>query len=685
MENESTTKVADLASEFQKALSRPNRWGERQETNWRARYNIWAGQDASGRKKRKVLGKEPFPWDEASDARVPLVDSYVNEDVDTVMTALQGARLQAAPTESGDMAQANLVTHFVRWMFYNQMPERDREAELLANYMFERGMGVLGVFWKRETQLARQTMTMQQLSDQAPGIAEVIADPTREEEALDLTQGALPDLKKSEARRVVKELREQGTTTYDQPYLCEDRPVFVALCPGEDFFAPADATDLQKARMLFYREFMTRAQLEDAERANGWEREWIDEVIKQCKGKISNESRTAQRPVSSLDQNTVSGLNTEELYEVIHAFERRAGADRVPAIYYTVFSAHLQSKQGGQEFYGKRDLLNYQHGQYPFVAFDRERVNRRLDSARGYGELAFTWQQQLKTEWDSRADRASISTIPPLLHPAGRPPAKWGPAVRVPYIRPNEYQFADVPRYDRGSQDVEQSVRYVADRYFGRMVEGIDPNYARTRMQRLVTRWLECWHQALEQMFQLCQQFMPDQFFFRVVGSAKAQPLRASRQEIQGKFDLNITWNVLNQEPELLQAKLDLLLKLLGADINGVTDRTELMTVIFEYLDPNLGERLLQPAESASQREIDDEKTVFARLMTGQDVDVKPDGQAYQLREQIMQQELNTNPLAQQAYQSNERVREVVDKRMKQLRFQVQQRTVNPMIGRLGA
>lgn len=679
MEN---TPLSELITEFNQALTRPNVWGERQDINWKGRYNIWAGQDASGRKLKARLGKDPFPWDEASDARVPLIDGYINEDVDTLMGALYSARLQAAPTESNDMARANTVTNFTRWMFYTQMPELEREAELLANYILERGLGVLGVFWKREKQLAKRTVKLTELK---PEIVEIIQDPTREEEAVTLALEAVEDMGKSEVRRAVRELREKGETTYQQPYLCENRPTVVALCPGEDFFMPRDVTDLQKARMLFYREFMTKAALEDAEVAYDWDATWIKEVAARCKGKATALSYNSARSVDSRDRQGLSALDTEQLYEVIHCFEKRSDENGVPGIFYTVFNAFLGSVDGKKELTGVRDLLDYAHARYPFVPFPRERVNRRLDSARGYGEVGFTMQTQVKTEWDSRSDRASIATIPPLLHPVGRAPSKWGPAVRVPYIRPNEFQFADVPKYDPGSSEVEESVRHMADWYFGRQVKDRDPDFARSRKQRMVTRWLMGWGEAAGMCLQLSQQFGPDEIWFRVVGSAKAQPLKATRAEIQGKFDLHLSWNVLNQDPELLQAKLDLLLKLLGADVNGVVDRTELMTVIFEYLDPNLGERLLQPMEAAAQREIEDEKTVFARMMTGQEEDVKPDGQAYQLRMRVMKQLLETNPVAQQAYQSNERVKEVMDKRMKQLDFQVQQKMVNPMIGRLGA
>ncbi|MES2125394.1 MAG: hypothetical protein V4503_11975, partial [Gemmatimonadota bacterium] len=61
----------------------------------------------------------------------------------------------------------------------------------------------------------------------------MIADPTREDEAVALAQDAVEDMSKTDVRRAVRELREKGETTYLQPYLCENRPTVMALCPGE--------------------------------------------------------------------------------------------------------------------------------------------------------------------------------------------------------------------------------------------------------------------------------------------------------------------------------------------------------------------------------------------------------------------------------------------------------------------
>ena len=199
-----------------------------------------------------------------------------------------------------------------------------------------------------------------------------------------------------------------------------------------------------------------------------------------------------------------------------------------------MFCPHYTTNDRGDEIVAREELLNYAHGKYPFIALRREHLSRRLDDSRGYGEIASTWQTQIKREFDGRTDRSYLSTMPPLMHPVGRAPSRWGPGVMVPRMRPDDYQYADMPRGDAGGKDVELTVQQMADRYFGRPVGNENQFYARMRQQGMVAKWLKYWSDVCSQSFQLVQQFMDDEMYFRVVGSRQAEPIKVGRDEIQG-------------------------------------------------------------------------------------------------------------------------------------------------------
>ena len=181
---------------------------------------------------------------------------------------------------------------------------------------------------------------------------------------------------------------------------------------------------------------------------------------------------------------------------------------------------------------------------------------------------------------------------------------------------------------------------------------------------------------------QLCQQFMPDEFFFRVVGSAQGKALHATREEIQGKFDMNVAFDVRMFDPEHVTAMLQLIERAMAMDVNGITDHNEVLAYVYELMEPNLGERFLKPAESASLEQTLDERAIFVQLMAGIEVPVKP-GQAYGLRLQTLKDTLANNAGAQQLIQGNEQVQAAFEARAKALQLQVDQQA-NAVRGRGG-
>lgn len=705
-------RLQQLREEFDFALNqRDSNIFSRLRQNYEARMCVWPNQSDDGRKwYARDNEEEVFPWEGASDARVNLVDKYVKQDVDFLMVLWHRMKTAVNGVEVNDEAWARRMTWFLRWMKYSQMKEAPTENELLANYLLERGSAVMGVFWNKQQQMGYEEIDLETLAvklaqmgqrqqttententeepNRAGGLGveliEKIFNPEFEAEAAaDLAQ-LYPDVPAGRMVRVVRELRLQGYSRFPRPTVLKNRPRVFALAPNEDVFLSPDAVDLEDAQVHWV-ETMREAKLRERAETYEWAPAWTEAMVTSQRGQVSYGpllfNHRFQLGLTNLSPNR-GYLDTKKLFLVVHSYRRLVDADGVPGIYYTVWNPNLVSRAGGEELYARHELLNYDHGQVPFVLLRREMRSRRVDDARGYGEIASTWQNQIKAEWDSRIDRASISTLPPSHYPPGQAPDKWGPGVQVPTSVPERYGFFSVPNYDPGSREVEQSVRNFADDYFGFLR---DPEHAldsQNNKQRLADRWMRGQVEIDTQILQLCQQFMPDDFYFRVVGSAKGRPIHATREDIQGQFDLGVGFNVQDMDPALVQKKLELLGQVLAFDVGGAADRTEAMVVAFEMMDPNLGERLLRSPEEASLAEVEDEKTVFVKLLAGVTQDVKP-GQAFRLRLQTLQNLLQTNQTAQEIFQNNEQARKALEYRLKQLALQVQQQQ-NAVIGRGG-
>lgn len=685
--------IEQLREDFQFTLNeRDSGLFTRMKLNFDSRHTIWPGQSSDGRKWYSRAGEDQvFPWPGASDAQVKLVDLYIKRHTEMLLALDSKMRPRVNPTEINDEAWANRLTNFLRWMKDTQMTERRAENKLLANYLLERGSAVMSTLWCKKKQLQYEvvdregvaTLALQKVKEgdkrfeDLPGM---LFDAAFAADAAVLLSELFEDVPLKRLERVALDIAVTGEARFPRPAVIMNRPKVIARCPNEDIFISPDASSMEDAS-VYEVEVMRETKFRSYAKDYGWDEAWTEEVIESQKGNVEfgniqfNVNRSRQAGIILPNR----GGDTRKLFLVVHAYRRLADAEGVPGIFYTVFHPNLS------ETVAKHELLNYAHGKLPHTLFLREQRSRRMDDARGYGEIAHTWQQKIKNQWDQRDDRASIATLPPSFHPPGKAPDKWGPGVQVPTQNPTAYGFMDVPQYDQGSEEVEDTVRRFADDYFGFRNEPETQMFAMNSMQMLADDWMFGHKQVDTQVVQLAQQFMPDMFYYRVVGTAQGKPIKSSREEIQGQFDISVGFDVGNLDPELKKAKLDGLSTAYSFDATGAIDRTEGLQVALDIVDPNLSERLIKPAEHASLQEVEDEQKIFVQLMAGMRVHVKP-GQAYQLRLQTLQEQFSQNQYAQQLYESNEQTKKAFDQRVKDLQqaFQNAPGGPNAVIGRGG-
>lgn len=721
-----------------------------------ARYCVWANQSTDGRKWKAARGKEIFPWEGASDARVPLVDLYVREDVAKLVTAARRMGTQVVGVGSEDAEFGNRLQSLVRWQKSTQMPEYWDEAELLAQYGLSGGAGMVKVFWWLERQMVREAVDLESLmmaaaqtaggGDGANGanggepamegaaegggagaafdpmvLQQLILNEATESEAVDLLLGLFAErfegATRQGMRKLVRALRTSGHGKVAVARTVCSRPRLKALQLNVDVFLPPEATEVGDE--VFERELVNETTLRERVGTCGWDEAWVEEMVKSQKGVTSLVVGGSELRVGNPSATVGAWRSLDSrLFEVVHAYRRVINEEGVPEIRYTVFNSNLlrEIEKGGSPrragvLRGRRSYPDgvaseYVEGEseFPagavaydgplgyegirslgemFVLWEREKHCRPVDGARGYGELAGTPQAMIKTEWDSRVDRNSMATLPPLLHKPGQEPERWGPGVRIPTMRRDDIGFAEAPNYDQGSKELEETVLGFTDRMFGRAREGVATPEGTVLGQHLVDRFLHAIGKVDAAMLKLDQQLLPEVFYYRVEGSLDVRPLRATREEIQGSFDVQVGYNVELLDPNTRKERLGLIEQWLNMDVNGIVDRDEAMRASAEMIDPNLGRRLLKRAEDASQHEIEDEKMVFAQMSSGVPVDVKP-GQAYGLRLDVLNQILQNSPPAQKRYMQDEDFRAIVDGRMQQLGHQLEQRQ-NAQIGRLGA
>ncbi len=711
-----TPNVGELIAEYKRCT--PYAWGwDKIRDNDDVRFARWANQSADG-KKKSTETSEAFPWEGASDTRELLADRVINENVATLVVAFLRSVALAKGVEAKDHEEAANYTKLLEWLMGTKLNrELLREVELSAQYREQYGQFILQTTWERELDLDLRQITMESLMEIAaqsePGsplsfLPQLIANPETEDNAVKLfgevasaiVQGAFKaqvgndsdvldgyKVKPKRLRKLVRELRDEGVGEIPLPYVCKNQPRIRALKLWEDVFITKDAYDIQNAR-VFVKDFYSEPQFRAAAKVCGWDGDWVEECVRR-KGQASTWTGSDGSDTGASSSQFVwleADKTNHNDIEVITCYQKQLDEDDIPCVTYTVYHADISKKADGSPCYGKHEKLNYKHKQLPFVFGCRERWHRSLLSSRGVPQLVESRQREIKVQRDSLVDYTSINLIPPINVYANALGAKYrfGPAVRNTVQPGREPAFMDMKgRGEVVAFNLMEMFRDDIDTEFGFISENVPPTRAQLKQQMLVMSFLIPWTEALQQMFALVEQFMPDAVFQEVTGSEKPMP-KGEAISLQKDFILEFDVRSLDMENVLNQFKA-ITEGVLPWDQAGTVDRAKLVRHMLRAVNPSLAKEIIQEPQGAIAKVAERVQQDFLLMMNGMQptptMDDNPTaGMELQIAEQIMQ----SNPKIQQSLQSDPQFQESVKKYFENKQFNLMQ-AQNRTTGRTGA
>jgi hypothetical protein len=679
-----------LQSELTDILEDAGRNSRRRDDFDDVRYCRWDGQSDDGRKHEEHLGHRPTPWENASDTQIRLADRLINEHIHMVTEAFFRSNMNVTGVETSDNKKASYWRDALSYFLEQRMlPELRREVELLAQEVFSGSpaIGILGVYWQQEVVMRMKRfsvqdviMMVQEMGGDETAVQEIIQvlqDPDMEEQGIALLSQVFTGVKEKVLKKGLKEFRETGETKLPSPTQHENRPRFVAHKLYDDIFVDANCTELDRARVIMRREWLSETELREKIITEGFNEDFVEAVLEKAEGVSGVAEYDFRNPIQVGVNVLGKGVegDFDGLYEIFYAYQRHYDEDtNVPAIWCTAFSSHVQDK------YGKHQMLEYGHNQMPFVLFSRERLSRSIFDSRGIPELVATNQYETKVQRDLRLDASQISVIPPLLVNARRGGLNLlvAPASQMTITRPDDIQWLNPPVPSQGSIEAENATVLDAERYFGNPEK---PEAKQLYQQYMVNRWLDSWREALSQALSLCQQYLPPEFVARLTGGA-VEEIAVQQDDIAGRYDLSLRFSVDVLNQEFMEKKLDAVTKLTQFDVTGALDRSKLLEIIAESIDPMLAKQVVMDKQSASQKEIEDEQLSWVRIMN--EIEPPPkEGVNFELRSQVAQQIFQTSQELQEKMAEKPLVKQLADNRMKYLQFGISQQE-NAQIGRVG-
>jgi hypothetical protein len=706
-----------LRTELSAVLAQAGSIRDRQTRAQDTRLNRWEGQSDDYRKwDEDATDGQAKPFNGAPDQRVPVVDIVTRERVALYVQALMSGEIQAQPIGGLDQAEsATKMSRTLKWLRENLLSEELRhESELLANYVEgdDPGIGVLKVWWKSEAALELRDLTLDEVGEKlleaqgitlpqdgqqptpqamqvfagaAADVGDLIFNLTREEEAIDLFALAFPTVARKRLRKCLKQLRKNRSTTLPLPYVKENRPCVAALRYMQDIFFPTDLDDIQKARIVWEREWVSEPELRARVHSHNYDDGWVEEVLDAGPGGGEVDGfNLVSNTWARVGGTTVrfGDAETDKLFEIWHAYSRSADEYGIPGVYWTVFSFKVEDDVG------YHDLLDYPDGDYPHVLFRSENIARGVENVRGTPERAGSMQSDIKLQRDCRGAHTMISTIPPVrvTQRRGGLEAVLGPMVEVPVREADDVTWMQPPQFPAASIEMEKAVWSDLNQYFGRIMPGVTTELAQPLLQHDTDRWLGGWKKTWMKILQL-QQVFGDPVEMQLV--AGGPMLTYTREEIRGRFAASLTFSVRDLNIEFVISRNQAIAATLQMDTGGLVDHTVIVRAGLRAIDPNLAEQAIRDPQVVTQKEIEDERGMINMLANGIEAPMRQTGVNAKLRLQTLQETVQGSPILSQRFMqpqtpADEYFRKLVENRMKNLQFLVEQYTTNPAIGRQG-
>lgn len=694
-QDDSGPDFSQLKSNFQTCVTNNNPYVTQTASNYATRYAIWGGQSADGKKHaRGPNGQiDAVPWDGASDLRVYLVDNLINDKVAMMLEAINKASLVAQPVEGNDIKRAKQVSTFMKWMIKTQMPDFEREMELGAQYLQEKGAFLMGQFWETSQEKILTTIRLSDLQAQFQDIdLQQLLDSGDVDDYLKSIFEEIYGVTRAKAAKMLRELARNGITTAAIVGKERNYPVMRALSLDTDAFIPPDTTDIEAATEIHLVKYYSPEKLRSMVNTDGWDKNWVENAIATAKGKM-----LASTPQEFMQPMSRSFVYTQQRFTnkigVVWTYQRLSDEDGVPGVYLTVFSPDIPPTPGGvgadmvkygaHKGYAKSGLYGDTDGRYPFILYRREYLSRKLHDSRGLPEPLKPLQDTIKAHKDARIDTASYNIMPTIFYPIGRPLLKWGAGARVPERRPNEYHYGEPIPFDQTTEASLATLVNDARDYAGFAPSDSDEPINPTKNQAELNKLFGSLAASLHQIWNLFKKYGNEVTYYRVVGIQSEESTRFERGPEDEDFYFQMVHDLRSSDPEYQAKKIDRILQLAqAADRNGAVDWTEMLQVGMDSEDPSIAARVLRPAEAGAEAIINEVQNDLTKIWSGIAVNVRPNTPPGIAKQTLQNWAQSRDVIAR--YENDEAFKERVDVYAQQVQMLEDQQN-NKQVGRLGA
>jgi hypothetical protein len=312
----------------------------------------------------------------------------------------------------------------------------------------------------------------------------------------------------------------------------------------------------------------------------------------------------------------MSGMvDSKDLIEVVYSYRRLIDEkSNSEGIYLTVWSPKYT------EGYLSNELLSG-YDEYPFVLTRLNNGGKRIYDVNTFGDLLRGPQKQMKTLRDGWSDQMALAVAPPLLHPVGRPPVQMGAGAWIG-VRANEkFEYMSVPNTSGAASQLEKYVQQEAMDLVG-LNEG--SQLSLQRQQFFIDKFLTHCSSILKKAYKSFLVFGPDEKYFRVTGYPNELVIYKSPEDEE--LDVCISFDVQNQDPEMMKAKIASILELARNSPSNTFNLQAAEQLAANAIDPSIADVIIQPEGQGQEEMVKDVTDDLTKIYAGIPVGARPNG-----------------------------------------------------------
>lgn len=622
-------------------------------------------------------GDDAFPWDGASDNEVRLVEQCITTYVGLMMNALSRANIRAYPTESSDVKQAGIISNFLKYMQKSYIRDFTSECETAANNLLEKGIAITYVDYEMKSRTHDEEFNLDLIQQVSPDLYDLLADEDRDDETIAMMTDMFEYVDVPKAKKALVELRDFGVAKIPVAKKDISRPFVETKFSDIDIVIPSYVTDIQRSPRVHMRAFLTPQEIENCVETKGWDAEVAEDLIDNYRG--FDYSGMNQTTYSSMraSQNRggtrygMSGMvDSKDLIEVIYTYRRLIDEkSNSEGMYLTVWNPKYTSG------YLSNELLSG-YDKYPFVLTRLSNAGKRIYDVNTFGDLLRGPQKQMKALRDGWTDQMALSVAPPLLHPVGRPPAQMGAGAWIG-VRANEkFEYMNVPNTSGAASQLEKYVQQEA-----MDLVGLNENsqLSLQRQQFFINKFLTHCSEILKLAYKAFLVFGPDEKFFRVTGYPNEMVIYRSPEDEE--IDVCISFDIQNQDPEMMKAKIQSILELARNSPKNTFDLQATEQLVANSIDPSIADIIIQPEGQGQEEMVKDVTDDLTKIYAGIPVGARPNGG--QIAMQVIQEYTSQEDIQKRLQEDSGFVANIQNYAAQYQQQVVQQQ--NAEIGRLGA